>query len=100
MPESISTSILLRRLSLFGVSSKIMYIFYCAAIEFILSYGITSWFGNLTVKSKSETLSLVKTAGKIMGSPVPLTPQDLFELATIRQASSVLSDSTHALFSD
>lgn len=73
-----------------------MSIFYCSAIESILSYGITSWFSNLAVKYKCEILNLVKTAGKIMGSTAPLTPQDLFELATIRQ--TIISDSTHALF--
>lgn len=34
-----------------------------------------------------------------MGSPVPHTPEDLFEQATIRQDSSVLTQ-THRLYTD
>ncbi len=71
-----------------------MSIFYRATIESVLRYGITSWFGNLTVKSRAEISSLVKTAGKIMGITPPLNPQDLFEQATISQAKAILTDPT------
>ena len=87
----------LRRLRVFGVCKNIMLIFYRATIESVLRYGITSWFGNLTVKSRAEISSLVRTAGKIMGIMLPLNPQDLFEQATIRQANAILSDSAHVL---
>ena len=90
----------LRRLRVFGVCKNIMLIFYRAAIESILRYGITSWFGNLSVKSRAEISSLVKTAGKIMGITPPLNPQDLFEQATIRQANAILTDSSHVLNSE
>lgn len=75
----------LRRLRLFGVSKNIMLIFYRAAIESILRYGVTSWFGNLSVKLKSQILNLVRVAGRIMGHP-PLNPQELFNEAVITQA--------------
>lgn len=90
----------LRRLRLFGVSKNIMLIFYRATIESIIRYGITSWFGNLTVKSKTQIQNLVKMAGKIMGFPAPLSPHHLFEQATVRQAENILSDTTHALTSE
>ena len=64
-------------LIVFGVSKNIMLIFYRATIESILQYGITSWFGNLTVKSKTQISNLVKTAGKIIGTPALLNPQEL-----------------------
>ena len=57
----------LRRLRLYGVSRNIMLIFYRASIESILRYGITSWYGNLTVKYKSEILRLAKMAGEDNG---------------------------------
>ncbi len=74
-----------------------MLIFYRAVIESILRYGMTSWFGNLTVKSKAQISSLVRTAGKMMGTLAPLNPQELFEQAICRQARSILSDKTCAL---
>ena len=83
----------LRRLRLFGVSVNIMLIFYRASIESILRYGITSWFGNLTVKFKSQIARVAKMAGKIMGmSSPPITPQAIFEQAVIRQARNIVSD--------
>ena len=68
---------------MFGVSKHIMLIFYRATIESSLRYGVTSSFGNLTVKSKTQIFDLVKTEGKIIGTPVPLNPQKLFDQATI-----------------
>ena len=56
----------LRRFGLFGVSANIMMIFYRPSIELILRYGIASWFGNPTVKLKSQIAGLAKIAGKIM----------------------------------
>ena len=74
-------------------------IFYRASIESIVRYGITSWFGNLTVKLKSEILRLAKMAGKIMGmSGPPKTPQAIFEQATLEQAKKTVSDPSHVLY--
>ena len=76
-----------------------MLIFYRASIESIVRYGITNWFGNLTVKLKSEILRLVKTAGKIMGmSTPPNTPQAIFDQATLGQAKKIVSDPSHVLY--
>ena len=89
----------LRRLRLFGVCRNIMLIFYRASIESIVRYSITSWFGNLSVKYKSEILRLVKMAGKIMGmSTPPITPQVTFEQSTIEQAKKIVSDPSHVLY--
>lgn len=57
----------LHRFRVFGVCKSILLIFYRAKIESLLRYGMTSWFGNLTVKSQAEISSLVRTADKIMG---------------------------------
>ncbi len=67
-------------------------------IESIFRYGVTSWSGNLTVQSKAQISSLVRTAGEIMGTPASLNPQELFEQAISRQARSILSDKTHVLY--
>ena len=77
----------LRWLCLFGVSSN-MSIIFCATTESILRYSITSWFGNLRVKS--QKYKLVKTVSKTVGSPAPLTSQVQFEKATIRHSNSLI----------
>lgn len=51
--------------------------------------GITCWFRNLTVKAKSQIDNLVKPACKIMGTPVPSTPQEPFEQACIKHANNI-----------
>ena len=88
----------LRRL--FGGCRNIMAIFYRATIESIIRYGITCWFGNPTVKCRSQINSLVKTASKIMGPPALSSPQDLFEQAAIKQAKNILTDTSHVLSPD
>lgn len=62
----------------------------------ILLYGITSSFGKHD-RFKVQIFSLVKTAGKIMGMPTTLTPQDIFEQSTIRQARRVPYVPSHVL---
>ena len=54
----------LRRLRPFGVDEKILVLFYRSIIESILRYGITAWFGNLSVQSKSQLSRLMRTAMK------------------------------------
>ena len=71
----------MRRLRLYGVSSHIMMIFYRAIVESILRYGISSWFGNLTVKLKSKLASIHKTAMKIIGRKDYEPIQSIYEQA-------------------
>ncbi len=79
---------------------KTIWRLYRAAIESIFRHGMTSWFGNLTVKSKVQISSLVRTAGKIMGplNPASLNPQELFEQAICSQARNILTAKTHVLY--
>ena len=65
----------LRRLRVHGVNKNVMVMFYRAAIESIIRYAITTWFGNLSIKLKSQLRSLINRAGKILGARgVPLLP--------------------------
>jgi hypothetical protein len=52
----------LRRL--YGASNHIIMTFYRAIVESIIRYGITSWFGNLTVKARSKLAGMHITAMK------------------------------------
>ncbi len=57
----------LRRLRVFGVNQKVLLLFYHAVIESIFRYGISAWFGNLSVHLKAQITRLTQRAMKIMG---------------------------------
>ena len=86
----------LRRLSVFGVSQNIMFLFYQAVMQSIIRYGMTAWFGNLSTQSKSKLQHLVQTAIKVMGRTDKLS-QSICEQSVLRQARRVLSDPSHIL---
>ncbi|KAF7651619.1 hypothetical protein LDENG_00108420 [Lucifuga dentata] len=87
----------LRRLRLYGVHKGVMMVFYKAIIESILRYGITVWFGNLTVKLKSQINHLTGRARKIIGQ-LPLSPlQEIYEESVLKQARKIVSDPNHVL---
>ena len=57
----------LRRLRLFGLTAQTMTTFHRAAIEIVLTFSITVWFGIITVKVKFRLNRVVKTASRITG---------------------------------
>jgi len=73
----------LRRLHFYGVNKKIMMLFYKAVLESIVKYGVTVWFGNLSIQLKSKLAHLVLTALKIVGHEESLNLQQLFENSTL-----------------
>ena len=87
----------LRRLRLHGVDKYIKMLFYRATIESIIRYGITTWFGNLTVRAKAQLQNLVKRAGKIMGTQPPSSLKEIFEDTVRKQGAKIATDPTHVL---
>ena len=57
----------LRRLRSFGLTTQ-MLTFYRAAIDNVLTFSITVWFGSITVKEKLRLNRVVKTASRIIDS--------------------------------
>ncbi len=57
----------LHRLRVFGVNQKVLLLFYRAVIESIFQYGISAWFGNLSVHLKAQITRLTQRAIKITG---------------------------------
>lgn len=51
-----------RRLRLFGVSTAIVSMFYNAALEGLIRYGMAAWFGFLSVQLNSKIGKMVNTA--------------------------------------
>ena len=87
----------LRRLRVFGVNQKVLLLFYHAVVESILRYGISAWFGNLSVQLKAQITRLTQRAMKIMGVRQHPTLQAVFDETIIRQAQKIISDPTHVL---
>lgn len=58
----------LRRLNTFNVDKTVMVLFCNSFIEFILTFCIISWYGNLTVQNKKRLSDTVKVAGKIIST--------------------------------
>ena len=90
----------LRRLRVHGVNRNVMVMFYRAAIESIIRYAITTWFGNLSIKLKSQLRSLINRAGKIMGSPPPSSLQEIYDETARRQGLKISRDPKHVLHTE
>ncbi len=90
----------LRRLRLYGVGSNILLAFYRAMLESLIRYGITVWFGNLSVQLKNILANIHKTAMKIIGIKQYKPIQTLYEQAVLRRAISISTDPDHSLFSE
>ncbi len=88
----------LRRLRLYGVGSKILLVFYQAMFESLIRYGITVWFGNLSIQLKHILAYIHKTAMKIIGIKQYEPIQTLYEQAVMRRAVSISTDPDHPLF--
>ena len=90
---------LLRKLASFNINSTILENVYRSFVESILTYNITVWYGNLSVKNRSTLARIVKLGSKIVGRP-QLQLDKLYLLAMRRKASAVLADSSHPLNPD
>lgn len=90
----------LRRLRVHGVDQKCMLVFYQAVLESLIRYGITAWFGNLSVQLKSKLVRLMQTAWKIIGVRQYPSLQSTYEQATLRQANRIVTDPSHVLHAE
>ena len=90
----------LSRLRAFGVEQKVMLLFYHAVLESIIRYGITAWYGNLSVQLKTQLNRLVQQAMKIMNVKNHASLQTIFEQSIMTQARKIVSDQTHVLHTE
>lgn len=90
----------LRRLRLFGVSTKIMSCFYNAVLESLIRYSMAAWFGSLTVQCKAKLGKLVHKAMKVMGRKEFPTLQDTFKKSVLAQAKRIIGNPLHLLNSE
>ncbi len=71
---------------MFGVDQKIVFLLYQAVLENIIRYGMSAWYGNLSVQLKSKLSRLVQTAIKVIGRTENLSLQSIHEQFVLRQA--------------
>ena len=84
----------LRQLKKFGVNKSILVQFYRAIIESVLSFSITTWYGNTSQAGKDDLHRVVKTASKIIGTELP-NLNDIYKERTKGKAKAIMSDNTH-----
>ncbi len=87
----------LRRLRVYGVDQRIMFLFYQTVLESVIRYGMSAWFGNLTVQLKTKLARLVHTAMKVMGRNEYQPLQSTYEQSVLQRAQRILTDPTHIL---
>ncbi len=87
----------LRRLWFDGVDSKIILLFYQSVLESVIRYGLSTWYGNLNVKSKTTIQGIVRTAMKLTGQKDDPSIQSLFEHCTLKAVKRILSAPSHVL---
>ncbi|XP_061633517.1 uncharacterized protein LOC133479952 [Phyllopteryx taeniolatus] len=84
----------LRLLRKHGLPRQLLRQFYTAVIESVLCSSITVWFGAATKKDKLRLQRTIKTAERIVGTPLP-TLEDLHAARTKTRACKILSDPPH-----
>ncbi|XP_048873616.1 uncharacterized protein LOC125745137 [Brienomyrus brachyistius] len=84
----------LRTLKKNQLSADILGNFYRCAIESILTNCISAWYGNCTVTDRKALQRVVKTAQRIIGTPIPAI-EDVHKKRCLRRARNILKDSSH-----
>ncbi|KAM6968604.1 thyroid peroxidase [Tautogolabrus adspersus] len=84
----------LRRLKRTCLHIPALTTFYKGTIESILTFSLTSWFGNCKAAKQQQLNRIVKTARRIIGVPLPFL-LETYNQRCARKASSIIKDSHH-----
>ncbi len=87
---------LLRKLRSFGVSEKVLETVYKSLIQSLLSFNISVWFGNLSVKNRNKLGRVVNLASKIIGNPQDQLAE-LYNVSVQKKAVAIVLDNLHPL---
>lgn len=68
--------------------------FYRAAVESILTYAITVWFGNMSAEDRRQLDRVVRTASKIIGCNLPPLAV-IYKARLQKKGLKILKDSSH-----
>ena len=89
----------LRKLNRFGVSNKILHMFYRSTVESIIGYCISCWGGSITKSNHNQLNRVIKVARKIIGRALPGV-HDLYMKSVSNKVTTILSDNSHPLRSN
>ena len=84
----------LRHLKRFDLSQAILTCVYRAAIESILAFYITLWFGRASQDEINQIESVVKNASKLIGSNMP-SIRSLYLSRSLRKYNCIVQDACH-----
>ena len=84
----------LRQLNKFRVNQSILASFYRSVIESILTFSITVWFNNTTVRDKAMMNKIIRNASKIIKADTP-SLYDIYKKRATRRAVNTLKDKDH-----
>ncbi|CAI5682340.1 unnamed protein product [Oreochromis niloticus] len=81
----------------YKLNSNLLLTFYRSSIESLLTYCITVWYGSCTKADRVRLQSVVKTAQKIIGCPLP-SLMDIYSSRCLSRAANIIKDSSHPGF--
>lgn len=85
---------LLRRLKRTGLFKSALTVFYRGTTESILTYYITSWYGNSRAEERQRLSRVIKTAERIIG--VPLSSMlEIYNKKCTRRGERIIQDCCH-----
>ncbi|KAL0149225.1 hypothetical protein M9458_055459, partial [Cirrhinus mrigala] len=84
----------LRTLKKNQLSSAVLVNFYRCTVESILTNCVTVWYGSCSVAERKALQRVVKTAQRIIGTPLPAI-EDIQKKHCMRRARSILKDYSH-----
>ena len=86
----------LRKLNSFGVSPRLLSLFYKATVEPVLTFNDLCLFSALKEHDKARLSKITKRSDKLIDSPV-MDLQTLFESRSIKRLGAIQRDPTHPL---
>ena len=84
----------LRKLKYFGAKTEILFIFYSAIVEKMLSQSITVWFSRAPKQDLLKLNSVIKNAEKIIGLELP-SLASIFESRMTNNTHNIMKDKHH-----
>ena len=79
------------------LNTNLLLTFYSSAIESLLTYCITVWYGSCTVADRERLQRVVKATQKITGCPFP-SLMDIYTSCCLSRAKTITKDSSHPGF--
>ena len=90
----------LRRLRSFGMSRKILLLFFTSVVMSVLQYCSTAWVGCLPETLKARLLKQLNVCSKIVGQPLMTLFDSSYKNSVLRLARGITSNSKHPLYGE